>query len=122
MPSRAIFLTINLDIKKRRPPVIKTFRDDFSPCTSLSCLKKWLLDIISTDDVNIQVIILTAVIRSSIDMLAPYVTRTVKRAISDKNNAYQALKIKRNDFAFQKDYKVKKKTAELLIQCAKIQK
>lgn len=125
-----------LNLKKtKRPPVIKTFRDfkhynHQSFCELILSKESTLSNISLTDNVNDQVTILTEVIKSSIDALAPYVTRTVRRppapwinddiqrAINDRNNANQALKSNRNEAALQVDYKVKKKV-KLLIQCAK---
>jgi len=130
-------ITMTLNIKKtKRPPVIKTFRDfkHYNPqsfCELILSKESTLSNISLTDNVNDQVTILTEVIKSSIDALAPYVTRTVRRppapwinddiqrAISDRNNAHQALKSNRNEAALQVDYKVKKKNVKLLIQRAK---
>lgn len=130
-------ITMTLIIKKtKRPPVIKTFRDfkhyDPQSFRELILSKEMnLLNIPSTDNVNKQVTILTEVINISIDALAPYVTRIVrrppapwinddiKRAICDRNEAHQALKFNRHEAAFQVDYKVKKKNVKMLIQSAK---
>jgi len=130
-------ITMTINIKKtKRPPVIKTFRDfkhyDPQSFRELILSKEMnLLNIPSTDNVNKQVTILTEVINISIDALAPYVTRIVrrppapwinddiKRAICDRNEAHQALKFNRHEAAFQVDYKVKKKNVKMLIQSAK---
>jgi len=128
-------LTINVE-KPKRKPVTKTSRDltQYNPqllCQHIIANESLLSEILTTDDVNRQVNILTHVIKNGIDASAPFKTKTVrrppapwisdniKRAINDRNNTHKALKINRYDTALQAEYKHKKRNVKTLLLCAK---
>jgi len=130
-------LTMTIDIKRpKRQPIIKTSRDltNYDPqslCQNISASQSTLLEILTTDDVNRQVNILSNVLKNSIDATAPLKTKIVrrppapwinediKRAIHDRNNTHKFLKTNRTDIALHSEYKQKKRNVKTLIHSAK---
>lgn len=130
-------ITAKLNLRKpKRQPESKTFRSliNYDPTTLCNLILEetyTLNKINNTDDVNLQVEIITEVLNKSIDTCAPMVTKMIRRppapwmdvniksAIEERNIIQRQLKLNRNDMHLQSKYKSKKKLVKRDIQKAK---
>ena len=132
-----ITLTANI-AKPKRLPVIKTFRDLKTYSSDILCLHildeiQELQRIMTTDNVNEQVDVLTSVITRSLEKCAPLVTRKIRRPpapwitneIRDvmiaRDLTHKQLKDDRSNHLLQERYKHLKKQTKSLICNAKKQ-
>ena len=126
---------VNLS-KPKRVPEIKTYRnlENYTPdilCNLLLDQTPILNEILNTDNVDIQVPIITKVMNESIDRCAPLITRQIKRppapwideniriAMKERDELNKRLKLDRDNLALQTVHKEKKNAVKSSLHKAK---
>ena len=130
-----IMVDINLK-KPKHKPQIKTFRSlaNYSPdalCERILHETQTLNHILNTDDVNVQTKILTEVLTTATNDIAPvktslirrppapWINSDLKKSLSERDKIHRLLKLDRNNHRLQEAYKTKKKQVKASIHLAR---